>query len=426
MKTDVCIIGAGPAGLFASIFSAQAGAKTIVVERNSTACRKLLRTGRSRCNLTHTGSVEDFVRLYGPFGRFLRHSLYEFSADDLRQYFAQQGLQTKIEKDGCVFPVTDRAGDVAGVLVDHARKLSVRFLYGREVQSIERNQDGFVVLADKEKISSQRVIIATGGVTWPFTGSTGDGYKFAKAFGHTVVGPKASLAPLVTAQTWPGQLSGVGIPDVVIKAKVGNRKVCTSGPILFTGNGIGGPAVLELSRLVTDFLPDYTNPIKVTIDMLPEYKLEQLDKEIISLCSQHPKKDLAGVLARFLPKSLILNLCKQVNLPTTITAGKLLKSQRMQLVRMFKGLPLSIVATCPIAEATVTRGGICINEINPKTTESSLCPGLFYAGEVINVDGPCGGFNLQIAFSTGHLAGKMAAKSLLADGSCSEGEASKT
>jgi len=420
MKTAVCIIGAGSAGLFASIFSSQAGAKTLVVERNTTACRKLLRTGRTRCNLTHTGSVEDFIMLYGPFGRFLRHSLYEFSADDLRQYFAQQGLQTKVEKDGCIFPITDRASDVAGVLIDHARKVSVRFLYGREVQSIERNQDGFVVLADKEKISAQRVIIATGGVTWPFTGSTGDGYKFAKAFGHTVVEPKASLAPLVTAETWPGQLSGVGIPDVVIKAKVGNHRICASGPMLFTGNGIGGPAVLELSRLVTDFLPDYTNPIKVTIDMLPEYEVEQLDREVISLCSQHPGKDLAGVLARFLPKALTLNLCEQINPSVTILAGKLQKSQRKGLVKMLKQFPLSIVATCPIAEATVTRGGICTNEINPKTMESRLCPGLFFAGEVINTDGPCGGFNLQIAFSTGHLAGKMATKGLLADGSCSE------
>ena len=410
MKADVCIIGAGPAGLLASIFSAQAGAKTTIVEHNTTACRKLLHTGAGRCNLTHTGSVEEFVRSYGTFGRFLKHSLYEFSADDLRQYFAQQGLETKVEKNGCVFPVTNRASDVADVLVNHARKLSVRFLYGREVKSIEKNNDGFVTLVGSEKISSQAAIIATGGASWPSTGSTGDGYKFAKAFGHTIAEPKACLAPLVTAETWPGQLSGVGIQDVVIKAKIANRKVQASGPLMFTNNGIGGPAVLNLSWLITDYLPDYDNPTKITIDMMPEYEIEQLDRQIISLCSKHPKKALTGVLAKWLPASLILNLCKQIDSSQTILAGTLQKGQRKQLVRMLKHLPLCVVATCPISEATVTRGGICTTEVNPRTMESKLHSGLFFAGEVMNADGPCGGFNLQIAFSTGSLAGKMAAK----------------
>jgi predicted Rossmann fold flavoprotein len=412
MKTDVCIIGAGPAGLFASISSAQAGAKTIVVERNTTACRKLLRTGRTRCNLTHTGSVQDFIRSYGPCGRFLRHSLYEFSADDLREYFAERGLRTKVEKDGCVFPVTDRAGDVARVLIDHARELSVRFLYGKTVRSIEKSQSGFVALADAQKISAGAIIIATGGVTWPFTGSTGDGYKFAKDLGHTIIEPRASLAPLVTAETWPGQLEGVGIPCVVIKAKVANRRSCTTGPLMFTDNGIGGPAVFDISRLITDLLPDYANPVKVTIDMMPQYETTQLDKEIISVCSQHPTKTLTAALAKFLPKSLILHLCKQISPSQELLAGRLQKSRRTQLIRLLKELPLSIVAACPIAEATVTRGGICTAQVNPRTMESKLCPGLYFAGEVIDADGPCGGFNLQIAFSTGHLAGKTAANSL--------------
>ncbi|MBL7107518.1 MAG: NAD(P)/FAD-dependent oxidoreductase [Phycisphaerae bacterium] len=409
MKTDVCIIGAGPAGLLASIVSAQRGARTVIVEHKTTACRKLLHTGGGRCNLTHTGSVEEFVRSYGNSGRFLKHSLYEFSADDLRQYFAQRGLETKVEKNGCVFPVTDRASDVARVLIDNAQKQSVEFLYGKEVQSIEKEQAGFSVLFNGKKISARAVIIATGGITWPSTGSTGAGYKFARSFGHIIVEPKACLAPLVTAETWLGQLGGVSIENVVIKAKVANRKVQASGPLIFTANGIGGPAVLDLSRLITDYLPDHDNPIKITLDIMPEYEIESLEAQIISLCSKHPKRALAGILAMWLPKSLALNLCNQISPSQTILASSLQKNQRKQIVTMLKRLPLSVVAAGPIAEATVTRGGICTAEVNPRAMESKLHKGLFFAGEVINVDGPCGGFNLQIAFSTGHLAGKTAA-----------------
>ena len=410
----------------ASIFAAQAGAKALILERNTTAGRKLLRTGRGRCNLTHTGSVENFVKAYGPFGRFLKHSLYEFSADDLRQYFARRGLKTRTEEDGCVFPQTDRAADVARILLDHAQILPVRFLYGRTVRSIEKKQDGFVALADKETVLAKAVIIATGGVTWPATGSTGDGYQFAKSFGHTIVAPRASLAPLVTAETWPARrrkaslpgltgLAGVAVPHVVIKARIANRRLSASGPLMFTGNGIGGPAALDFSRLITDFLPDYANPIKAAIDLMPQYQIDQLDKKILSLCSQHPKKTPPAALANLLPRSLLSSLFSQVDPSETILAGQLPREPRMRLVKMLKELPLSIVATCPIAQATVTRGGICTKEIDPKTMESRLCPGLFLAGEVINADGPCGGYNLQIAFSTGHLAGKAAAQKLLAD-----------
>jgi predicted Rossmann fold flavoprotein len=420
MRTDVAIIGAGPAGLMASISSAKAGAKTAIIEANTSAGRKLLRTGRTRCNLTHTGSVEDFIRVYGPFGRFLRHSLYEFSSDDLRRYFAQHKLETKVEEGGCVFPVTDRATDVVRVLVDDARRLSVRFLYGKKIQSIEKNENGFVLLADSEKVIAGAVIIATGGVTWSHTGSTGDGYKFAQALGHTIVEPKACLTHLITAETWPGQLAGVGVGNVVITAKLDpcsclptgrcRGKLFAGGPMMFTHDGIGGPAVFDFSRLITDFLPNAAQPIKVTIDMLPAYEGQELDREIISLCAKNPQKELSGVLTRLLPHSLALNLSCRLNPSETILAGQLQKHQRRQLVEMLKKLPLSIKATGSIAEATVTRGGVPTTQINLKTMGSKLCPGLFFAGEVIDVDGPCGGFNLQIAFSTGCLAGKMAAE----------------
>ena len=409
MKTDICIIGAGPAGVFAAIVAAQAGAKVLIVERNTSACRKLLRTGRTRCNLTHAGTIQDFLKVYGDCSKFLRHSIHEFSADDLRQYFADHSLQTKAEKDGCVFPATDRATDVAQVLLDDAKELSVQFMYGRGVRTIQKENDDFAVLTDKDTVSANAVIITTGGVTWPFTGSTGDGYKFAKAFGHTIAQPKPALTNLLTAETWPHKLQGVAIPDVVIKAKVENQKFNVHGPLMFTENGIGGPAVFNLSRLITDYLPSRDNPIRITIDLLPQYESTNLEKEIISACSRHPKKTLLAILTQFISKSLAAQLCEQIDPSQTLPAGQLQKAHRKTLLQLLKALPLWVVATGPIDQATVTHGGVRTNEISPITMESRLCPGLYFAGEVIDVDGPCGGFNLQIAFSTGRLAGLAAA-----------------
>jgi predicted Rossmann fold flavoprotein len=412
MQTDICIIGAGPAGVFASIFAAQSGAKVLIIERNTSACRKLLRTGRTRCNITHTGSVRDFIKAYDHSGRFLRHCLYEFSAEDLRNYFAERGLKTKAQKNGCVFPATDRATDIAWVLLEDAEECSVRFMYGGRVRTIQRQKDDFMITTDKDKISASVVIIATGGLSWPFTGSTGDGYELAKSFGHTIVDPKAALCPLLTAEAWPGKLQGVGAPDVVIRAKIKDRKFNVRGALMFTENGIGGPAVFDLSRLITDYLPDYNNPVQVTVDLLPKYDSSQFDKEIVSICSKHPKKTVVATVARFITKSLALQLCKLIDLPQSHLCSQLTKTQRGELVRLLKSLPLSIVASAPIDEATITCGGVSTDDIDPETMESRICRGLYFAGEIIDVDGPCGGYNLQIAFSTGRLAGLSAAENI--------------
>ena len=203
--------------------------------------------------------------------------------------------------------------------------MSVRFLYSRKVQHIEKSQRGFVLKATQERIEAHSVIIATGGVTWPFTGSTGDGYNFAESFGHAIVEPRASLAPLVTAEIWPKHLAGVGVENVFIKTKIGNRVFSTSGPMIFTNDGIGRPAVFDISKFITDFLPS-TEPIKITIDLIPQYTPEHLEQQLIYLCSQHPKRELPGVLAGFLPKSLVMSLCKQLYPQRSILVGRLKKT----------------------------------------------------------------------------------------------------
>lgn len=412
MKFDVCIIGGGAAGLMASIFAAQAGAKTALVEKNSTLGRKLLRTGNSRCNLTHTGSIDDFVREYDFCGRFLKHCLYEFSPQAVLDFFGQKGLATKVEKDGCVFPITDRATDVCRILNDTARRANVSQHLGRTVESIEKGfGDTFIIKAGIDRFEAGALIIATGGLSWPQTGSTGDGLTFAKSLGHTIVQPKAALAPVCTVETWTAQLKGIGIPAVRISAIVNGQKLHTAGPLMFTEDGLGGPAILDLSRSITDLMSETAEGLPITLDLLPSKDSRQLEEFILAGCAAHPKQEIARVITELLPRAVTLYLVRQIQTDgRPIMANQLSKDARKTLLGLIKEMPMHIKAIRPLAEATITRGGVCLDEIEPTTMQSKLCPGLFFAGEVINADGPCGGYNLQIAWSTGALAAKNAAK----------------
>jgi len=406
MKFDVSIIGCGAAGLTASIFAAQNGAKTAVIEKNTVAGRKLLKTGRGRCNLTHTGTVEDFVRTYGFCGRFLKHSLYEFPPDTVRQFFSERHLATKVEKDGCVFPITDRATDVCRILVDSARRGGVAFFQGRCVESVQKQSDDlFLLSCGKDRFESPAVIIATGGKSWPFTGSTGDGYRLAESFGHTIVAPKAALVPVTTVESWPGKLQGVGLENVKVSAKIGSKKVSACGPLMFTSDGLGGPVTLDLSRLITDYLTQTDGPLPITLDMLAAIDAGDLERKLLDGCAQHPNQEIARVLTEFLPRAVSLELVEMLCPHQTILAGRMTKENRKDIISLIKLMPLTIKGLRPLSEATITRGGVSTKEIDSKTMQSKLCPGLFFAGEVIDADGPCGGYNLQIAWSTGALAG---------------------
>lgn len=411
MKTDICIIGAGPAGLMAAIFSAKAGAGTTVIEANTVPGRKLLLTGGGRCNLTHQAEPQELARAFGAKGRFLRHALYQFSPQDVQDFFARLGLATRIEKDGCIFPVSDRSGDVRDTLVKQAKKLGVTILYGKRVGYIAKETDSFIVQAGQVCVCAQRLIIATGGLSWPQTGCTGDGYRFARRFGHTIIQPKATLVRLVTGETWSRQLAGTAVENVTISACIENKKLTASGAMVFTEDGIGGPAAQDMSRYLTDYLPARIKPPSIAVDLMPCLNAGELEKQIIKYIGANPKKKLANVLAEFMPRRLATVLCRQVGGDEDLPAGQIKRDLRKKLVRTIKALPLSIVRTRPIAEATVTHGGVCITEIESKTMESKVCPGLFFVGEVLDLDGPCGGYNLQLCWSTGALAGVSASQS---------------
>jgi predicted Rossmann fold flavoprotein len=416
MKTQVCIVGAGPAGLSAAIFAAQAGAKVLLIERGTVAGRKLLKTGRGRCNLTHTGTIDDFVRAYGDYGRFLKPALYTWPPEAVREFFHTHQLATKEEKDGSVFPITDRATDVCRILVDAARRLNVEFLYGRHVWSVEKTDRSFYITTDKQSVFAEIVILATGGMSWSYTGSTGDGYRIAAELGHTVIPPKAALCPLITEETWPGTLQGIGIPEVILGTVLDKKKIQARGPLMFTGDGIGGPVVFDLSRYLTDALAEGGKPVAVTADFLPAMESADLEQWLIGECAAHPQKEVAGLLSVKLPRQFCLQLEEFISPGRPTVASHFTKDQRTELRRRIKSMPLTIIKTAPLEQATITRGGINRDQIDPQTMQSRHCRGLFFAGEVIDADGPCGGYNLQIAWSTGALAGTSAASQCLHPG----------
>ena len=413
MDVKVCIIGAGPAGLMAAICAGSRQTPPLVVEANAAAGRKLLLTGGGRCNFTHAGDPGELVKAFGAAGRFLRHSLYELAPDDMREFFLSRGLASTVETDGCVFPRNRRATDVLNILLVEAQKVGVQLRFRYRVTDVATGADGFRIHTQDREVLAARLIIAAGGVSWPQTGSRGDGYHLAAQLGHTIVPPKPALIPLVTRETWPDTLAGVSLPRVRIRAVAAGRRLATAGHMLFTQNGIGGPAVLDLSRLLADELGPGHDGIDIRIDVLPEMDESQLDGHLQEQCRTWPRKTVANVLFELVPRQFSRTLCRVAQCDGEQQAGQLPAGKRRRLAQTIKSLPLCVTGTEPIAKATVTHGGVNREEIDAQTMESKICPGLFFAGEVIDADGPCGGYNLQMCWSTGALAGRSAACSLL-------------
>ncbi|MGE5293261.1 MAG: NAD(P)/FAD-dependent oxidoreductase [Solirubrobacterales bacterium] len=414
---DLYIIGAGPAGLMAAIHAAMSHAPTTVLETNPTAGRKLLITGGGRCNFTHVGSPEEIARAFeGPSGvkakvkpeRFLRYCLHEFSPDDVREFFRTRGLTDTVEPDGCVFPLDNQAAEVRDILVAEAIRHGARIQYQAKVTAVTAGDNNFTIHTEGHQFPASHVILATGGLSWPQTGSTGDGYRFAGELGHTIIPPKAALVPLVTRETWVNDLAGVSLADVKIRATLDNCSLTVAGNMLFTQRGIGGPAAQDLSRLLADALSENRRGIPIEIDVFAAMDETQADRRLQQLLQAQPKKSVANILSESFPRQFAQTLCLLAKCNRNTQAGQLTSDARKQLVRTIKRLPLTITGSEPIAKATVTRGGVSREEIDPRTMESKIRPGLFFAGEVIDLDGPCGGYNLQMCWSTGALAGRSA------------------
>lgn len=405
MAYDVIIIGAGPAGMMAAITASENGKKALLLDKNARLGRKLLITGKGRCNVTNNCSNEEFMKNIPNNPKFLYSAINKFSTEDTMNFFEWRNVPLKTERGNRVFPESDKAFDIEKALEDECSLLEVDIKVGEAVEIL--TEDGAVtgVKCKDGEYSGKSVIIATGGKSYPLTGSTGDGYKMAKALGHTVTNIIPSLVPFVSDDVFCPELQGLSLRNVELSLfEAGAKKPIFKelGEMLFTHYGISGPLVLSASSHIKEIKK---GRYFVSIDLKPGLDEKKLDQRIIRDFQTYQNKEFANGLSDLLPKKLIPIVVERSGISGNIKINQITKEQRQNLVSLIKGFTVSVDGYRPIDEAIVTSGGINTDEINPRTMESKLVKGLYFAGEVIDVDGYTGGFNLQIAFSTGYVAG---------------------
>ena len=404
---DVLVVGGGAAGMMAALAAAQSGARTALVEKNEKLGKKLYITGKGRCNVTNTADFDEFLRQTPRNPRFLSAALHAFDHEDMTALLETLGTPTKVERGGRVFPVSDKASDVTRALARGLREAGAQVVLNAAVSHIRKEDGGFcATLLNGDALRAKSIVIATGGVSYPATGSTGDGHRFAREHGHTVTPLRGSLVGLTMQETWPRLLQGLSLKNVRVSARVGKKRIYDElGEMLFTHFGVSGPLIIELSS----HLPDAMASVSVTLDMKPALTPEQVDLRLQRELSAGAKKRLTSVLTELMPARMGPVFASLCGMTGEEIAGQLTRAQRLALGQGLKALPLAVTGMRPVEEAIVTRGGVDVREIAPGTMESRKTPGLFFAGEVLDVDAHTGGFNLQIAFSTGALAGESAA-----------------
>lgn len=402
----IAVIGAGPAGMIAAAFAAAEGAEVEIFDRNEKAGKKLYLTGKGRCNITNDAGMEDFMRNIPRNPRFLYSAFRGFFNYDIIDVIEGQGVPTKVERGGRVFPVSDKSSDVIRALVRFTEERGAVINLDSRVRSVSRTKEGFVLeISGRGDRRFDSVIIATGGLSYPSTGSTGDGYAFARAFGHTVTPTAPSLVSLVTAEKWPAELAGLSLKNVTLTAVKNGKKVYSElGEMLFTHTGVSGPLVLSASARIADE-PAGT---KLLIDMKPALDEQTLEARILRDLEANRHKRMKNAIMGLLPSRMVPIVLELSGIDPEKTTDSFTREERRSLVSTLKAIPLNVAAAAPIEEAVITRGGVSVKEIDPKTMESKLVPGLYFAGEVIDVDAFTGGFNLQIAYSTGAAAGRAA------------------
>jgi predicted Rossmann fold flavoprotein len=401
----VVVIGGGAAGMIAASIAGKRGLDVILIEKNSIMGKKLLITGKGRCNITNDCDVEELIENVPVNGKFLYSAFYTFTNMDVIDLFNKLGVKTKVERGNRVFPASDKSSDVVEALKKYMKQNNVKILKG-EVDKVE-SKDGLakgVIMKNGKIIECDRVIVATGGASYPQTGSTGDGYKFARQNGHNINKIKPSLVPLETKEKWVKNLQGLTLRNISMKVlNKNNKKVYDDfGELNFNSYGISGPVILSASCYIKDM---DKNDYKVIIDLKPALSNEKLDNRIQRDFNKYSTKTFEESLKDLLPQKMIPTIIELTEIDSEKIVNQISKEERKKLIDTLKNMTLNIKKYRPVKDAIVTSGGVKINEINPSTMESKLIKGLYFAGEVIDVDAYTGGFNLQIAFSTGYLAG---------------------
>ncbi len=413
MKTSLLIIGAGAAGLMAAGTAANEGVETLILERNERPARKLMITGKGRCNVTNNcSSLQELISNVPGNGRFLYGAFSRFMPADVIDFFESRGVELKTERGNRVFPVSDNAADIVDALHAYA-KSRARIMNGRAVELLQA--DGRVIgvkTEDGQEIYAESVIIATGGLSYPGTGSTGDGYELARQAGHRITELVPSLVPLEIHEGFCTDLMGLSLRNTAIRVvdAESEKTVYTDfGEMLFTHFGVSGPMILSASAHMRNMK---SGKYKIYIDLKPALTAEQLDARILRDFSENINRNFINALNSLLPKKLVPVIVRLSKIPFSTKVNQITKEQRQNLVQLLKNMCITVTGFRPVAEAIITSGGVDVSQINPKTMESKLTAGLYFAGEVIDADAYTGGFNLQIAFSTGRLAGLSAAEKI--------------
>ncbi len=387
--------------------AASVGKKTLLIEKNEKLGKKLFITGKGRCNVTNTADFDEFMKNIPRNSKFFYSAFSSFSNEDLVGLLTALGLKTKVERGGRVFPESDKSSDVIKALEKYLKMYKAEVMLGAKVSELRQDNGAVrgVQLDSGQVIECSSVILCTGGVSYPQTGSTGDGYSIARKAGHSISELMPSLVPLVAEDPFIKELQGLSLKNVAIKAAADGKQVYEDfGELLFTHYGLSGPIILSASFYVSDHLRK-NKRIELSIDLKPALSEEELDKRLIRDFEKNINKQFKNSLDELLPQKLIPVMIELSGIEETKEVHQITKEERKKLIRLLKGITVTIAGTRPIEEAIITSGGINLKEINPKTMESKLVKGLFFAGEIIDLDAFTGGFNLQIAFSTGYVAG---------------------
>jgi len=406
----IAIIGGGAAGLMAAatIVEADSEAEVFLIEKNEELGKKVIISGGGRCNLT-TGfdDIKQILTKYPRGGKFLTKAMYAFPPKAVRDWFEAHGVPVKIEDDLRAFPVSNDGRDVVKVFEKIFRDAKSKVMVNSAVEEIKKDKNGFSIKIKKriKPLTVDKVILTTGGQAYRQTGSTGDGYTFAAELGHNITPLAPSLSAFHAKESWPADVSGLSFPHVKLNVTLDGQKFSTVGPIMFTHKGITGPAVFAMSSLAAFAELSQINPLLLTADILPELSADALFEKLSAMLRKNPKKNLSSVVSLLVPKSFAVIVCEEVDLDFAKDVGQISKKEVEAITEWIKNIPLHIIARAA-GEEFVTAGGVRLTEVDPSKMESKKCPGLFLAGEILDIDGYTGGFNLQSAWATGRMAGE--------------------